>query len=382
MESVKIILKPFVILGLIILAIFFLFKFVSPEKVDPQKSASVSVDYIEQIKATNDSDEKVKLYKKLIETVGAAEAQDALYKSGLPFDGQTHLLNHTVGDYLYDKFGTAGLSQCKDYFLSSCYHGFILHVIADGGMPMVAKTFAECLKEGPTVYTQCAHGIGHGFLANAGYKNLTEALKTCDEAGRTMPNFPTYNCWDGVFMENIWAVHDGTPSPDRWVKPNDPIYPCNDPRIDYKYIGACWSNQPSLDYQLFKGDIKKVGAVCDGIKDQSHKQICFDGLARQIHPLTGGSVERTLSLCSLMPDSKWKNSCITSNAIASYSVGDRTTPFKICEAVDASAKPECYGRLFSIIKTYAKSGEKINLMCSSISNLEWRKNCEANLILN
>src|SRR6185503_15409650 len=94
---------------------------------------------IQQIKTTNNLQEQVGYYKKLIERVGPIQAQEDLYHSGLPFTGQTHLLNHTVGDYLYEKFGAAGLSQCKEYFLSSCYHGFILNAIGTGGLPEVAK---------------------------------------------------------------------------------------------------------------------------------------------------------------------------------------------------------------------------------------------------
>ncbi len=332
---------------------------------------------ISQIKGTSDLQKQIKLYKSLIDRVGAQEAQDELFKSGLPFTGQTHLLNHEVGDYLYEKYGPAGLLQCKDYFLSSCYHGFILHAIADGGMPKVAEAFNECRKKGPAVFSQCAHAIGHGFLANVGYKNLLEALKTCDTAANTMTEFPVFNCYDGVFMENIWAVHDdGTPSPDRWVKPSDTQYPCDDPRIDDKYILACWSNQPSLLYQQFQGDIKKVADVCDGVQNTKYKQMCFDGLSRQIHPLTGGKSSTTFELCSLMPNSEWNNYCVVTNASASYAVGDREEPFQICAQIEAGGKQECYDRLFSSMRAYAKPTENLRLMCAKVSDSDFRKRCE------
>src|SRR5437868_7016514 len=121
-------------------------------------------------------------------------------------------------------------------------------------------------------------------------------------------------------MENIWGIHDGAPSPLRWIKSDDPLYPCDDPRIDEKYRKACYANQPSLDYQLFRGDIKKVGEVCFGLKNYDYQATCFDGLARQIHPITSGSVDKTFSLCSLMPNTQWKNACLVSNVAASYSV--------------------------------------------------------------
>ena len=343
-------------------------------KINPQKENIINSE-IAGIKATQNQDEQVKLYTKLIERVGPEQAQVDLLNSGLPFDGQTHLLNHTVGDYLYLKYGSAGLTQCRDYFLSSCYHGFILHAIADGGMPKVAEAFGFCYKKSPTVFSQCAHAIGHGFLANAGYKNLVQALKTCDEAVSTIPNFPAFNCYDGVFMENIWAVHDGEPSPDRWIKERDFNYPCNDKRINDKYLHGCWSNQPSLVFQFSNGDVKKVADVCSKIENSGFQETCFNGLARQIHPLTKGSAAKTLELCSLMPSLEWNNYCISINAQSSYSVGDRNTPFEICANINSGGKQDCYNRLFSTMKTYAKPEEDIKKLCSEITETEWRKKC-------
>ncbi len=336
-------------------------------------------DEISRIKKTKNLVEQSEIYRSLMDRVGPEEAQEMLYKSELPFDGQTHLLNHTVGDYLYEKYGPAGLSKCRDYFLSSCYHGFLLHAIAHDGMTEVSKAFESCLEKGPTVSVQCAHAIGHGFLANGGYKNLTQALKTCDEAAKNMKRFPVYNCYDGVFMENIWAVHEGEPSPDRWIKPDDLFYPCDDPRIDQKYILACWSNQPSLAYQLSKGDFKKVAEeVCLNIKNKEFQDMCFDGLARQIHPSTGGTSEGTFRLCSLMPSSKWVNFCISVNAGSSYSVGDRSLPFEICNNARPDGKNECYGHLIGVVKAYSKEGDDFKKLCSKISDSSWRKECEKN----
>ncbi len=334
---------------------------------------------IEQIKATTDLDTQVKFYKQLIERVGPTEAQEDLLKSGLPFTGQTHLLNHTVGDYLYEKYGAKGLSQCKDYFLSSCYHGFILHAIGVGGMPEVKKTFTECLPYGSSVYSQCAHAIGHGFLANAGYKNLTEALKLCDAIGQGTKDFPLFNCYDGVFMENVWGIHDGRPAPDRWVNESDIFYPCNDSRIDKKYLMGCWSNQPSLVYQFLNGDVQAVAArLCLKVEDPALQEQCFNGLARQIHPIAAGNLKKTFELCGLMPNTRWKNYCLGVNASSSFSVGDRSSPYEVCQAVDTSGKSECYGGLFNTMRAYARNKEEYRLFCGKVTEDRWKQACLVN----
>lgn len=341
------------------------------------KNSLKQVNEIKEIKEANDIAVQSTLYRKLIERVGPEKAQDELFKSGLPFTGQTHLLNHVVGDYLYEKFSTKGLVFCRDYFLSSCYHGFILHAIADGGMEAVFQIFAECQKYGRAISDQCAHGMGHGFLANQGYKNLLGALKTCDEAITTIPNFPAFNCYDGVFMENIWAVHDGSPSPDRWVKKDDLFYPCSDPRIKSKYLKGCWSNQPSLVYQEFQVNIRKIAMdLCNKVENSNNKKMCFDGLARQIHPLSHGDIKEMIDLCGLMPNGTWKNYCLVVNAGAAYSVGDRILPFEICSSLEEKGKPDCYERLWGVMDAYKKPEEDLKKTCEKVSEVEWRKVCQ------
>lgn len=356
----KIIFSLWIIIGFIVFLHF-----------RPQQTAA---NEIAEIKASSNLSRQVELYRQLIKKIGPEAAQNELFRSGLPFTGQTHLLNHTVGDYLYEEYGTSGLLQCKDYFLSSCHHGFILHAIGNGGMPEVTETLNICRANGGAIFTQCAHAVGHGFLAYQGYKNLVQALETCDKTVETVKDFPLFNCYDGIFMENIWAVHDGEPSPDRWVKPEDKHFPCNDPRIAYKYLLGCWSNQPALAYQLFRGDISRVPAVCMELTDEKLKEMCFNGLARQIHPITGSASE-VLQQCSLMTEEKWINYCIVINATSFFSVGDRTLPFEICSAIGEADKNSCFRQLFDTMNIYIGNKQEFHAVCLNISDYWWRNEC-------
>src|SRR3989338_8723424 len=229
---------------------------------------------IQEIKSLTNLDEQVRVYRRLIERVGPAEAQEQLYHSGLPFTGQTHLLNHAVGEYLFNEFGAQGLAQCKEYFLASCYHGFTILAIGRSGVEGMDEIARECQKLGLSVTSQCSHAFGHGFLAWVGYENFTKALDLCNEMTARVEGFPGFNCRDGVFMENIWGVHDGKPAEDRWVKEGDLFYQCNDPRIDAKDLDGCWANQPSLMYQMLKGDLKRVGELCLQVEPENLKRTC------------------------------------------------------------------------------------------------------------
>ncbi len=332
---------------------------------------------IQQIKETANLTEQTKFYKKLIERVGVEQAQEHLYFSGLPFTGQTHLLNHVSGDYLYETYGAGGLVKCKDYFLSSCYHGFILHAIGSNGIDSMDEIMNECKKFGVTVVSQCSHALGHGLLVWVGYPNLLKALELCDKMNERIDDFPVFNCRDGVFMENVWGVHEGKPSPERWVKSDDHFYPCNDPRINPKHLNGCWSNQPTLMYQMFKGDLRKVGDECLKVKNSDHQKTCFNGLSRQIHPLTKGDVNSTFELCSLLPP-EWVDYCTTTIALSDFSVGGRDLSFKICAKINESGKESCYHSLYGVMLVYSNTDEEYQKFCSDILEEEWKKGCIAN----
>jgi len=331
-------------------------------KNEPKASTSNQAKEIQEIKSTTNTRLRSTLYRQLIERVGPTEAQEDLVHSGLPFDGETHLLNHTVGDWLYTKYGTSGLTYCKDYFLSSCYHGFLIKFIGDKGMNSLDEVMKACWKVGTGTATQCAHAIGHGVLAWEGYKYLPEALKDCDKVASISPKFLTYNCYDGVFMENNWAVHDdGSPSADRWVKDADPTYPCYDDAIEEKYRRACWSNQPQVMFKMFGGDIAKVAKACEDIKAKEYQETCFDSLARQINPAAKGDPKMVFEMCNYVPVG-WKSKCVDSNVSAFFSVGDHDIPLTLCEMIPDSGRAGCYQTLQQRIPIYVNTlAERITL---------------------
>lgn len=307
---------------------------------------------IRKIKSFSTTSEQSEELLKLLNRVGPVVAQEEMFQSGLPFTGETHLLIHTIGNYIYDKYGIEGLSLCRDYFLSACYHGFIINTLGDHGVTGVAKAIEKCNKAGGgVVSSQCAHAAGHGFVAWQDY-DLLKALEMCDDLGKQVEgagvSFGYFNCYDGVFMENVWGVHDGAPSEKRWVNQNDVYYPCNDPRIPEKYLEGCWADQATLIYQHFKGDLRKTAQICDGLENDGYKEMCFNNLSRQIHPLTQGSIDKVFTLCKTTGEN-WYDYCILTNMSAYWSVGDHQIPKKICQRLTGSAKAECFTRLNAMI---------------------------------
>jgi hypothetical protein len=313
---------------------------------------------------------------KLLGRIGPERAQEELVGSGLPFTGETHLLMHTVGEYIYNKFGSEGLGMCKDYFLSACFHAFIIEDLSDHGLEGLAKTVDRCENTGRHVLSQCSHASGHGFVVWNDY-DLVKALSMCDKLGEISKNLPLVNCYDGVFMENIFSVHEGKLSTKRWVNNEDPYYPCNDPRIPEKYLVGCWTNQASLMYQIYKGDFRKVAEGCDRVLDTGYQELCYNNFARQIHSNTDGRSDRAFELCKKATGMRWHNYCLTVLVGASFSVGDRTKmPFEICYGIDALEKNNCYNKLYGLINWYIKDEEDAVSHCKNILDREYIKNCE------
>lgn len=347
----------------------------TPETIDKKAGVQETSPEITRILSLTSTTERSQELKKLMKRVGPAQAQEEMLRSGLPFTGETHLLVHTIGDVIYDQYGKEGLSYCKDYFLSACYHAVILNTLGDNGIEGVAEAIGLCDKAGGgIVASQCAHGAGHGFVAWHDY-DLLKGVKMCDQLGEKVKNFAYFNCYDGAFMENIWGVHNGAPSEKRWVKADDIYYPCNDPRIPEKYLNGCWSNQATLIYQHYKGDLAKTALACDSVENQEHRRTCYNNFARQIHPLTGGSVEKVKSLCAFATGQEWQNYCVLTNMSAYWSVGDRVLPYAICESLEENLKNTCLTQLSGMIRTYYGATEEKSFYCSKISSTILRNQC-------
>jgi hypothetical protein len=102
--------------------------------------------------------------------------------------------------------------------------------------------------------------------------------------------------------------------------------------------------------------------------------MCFNGLARQIHPVTQGSLDKTFSLCGLMPND-WIDYCTNTIATAAFSVGDRELPFAICAKQTATGKENCFQQLVSNIRYYSRVESERWSLCAKIEDPIWRQNC-------
>lgn len=322
---------------------------------------------------------QVEQYTRLIERVGPEQAQEEFQHSGVPYTGQMHLLNHTAGDVIWKKYGPKGITKCKDYFSSSCYHGFIINAIGDGRVENLIPVMQECKKVGRINYFQCSHAVGHGLLAYSGYADIMKGLSLCDQVKADIKDFAVDYCYNGVFMENIWGLHEGRPSPDRWVDSKDIRYPCNYKGLKEAHLPECWYNQAIyMLNKFYKGDHVKVAQVCDTVEGDRSKKMCFDGVFRSLHSTTENDVHKKIEKCMQMPEN-WKENCVVIQASASYQQGDRNLPYRICSE-SPIGKKACYKEIANSIYFYPSTLAEKKLWCGKIP-AEYRiERCETNAL--
>lgn len=316
-------------------------------------------------------DDQLKAGRALAVRVGPKEALELLRSSGLPYTGEGHFVVHQVGFVAWERYKEKALLYCEDYFLYACYHGAIIEAASsEGGFETVKKMTDECRELEPR-YVQCVHAAGHAILAIWNYE-VDRALPTCDELFGQEAAL-TY-CHSGVFMENIFGVHDwdkNKRSPDRkWLSETDIYYPCN--AFGQEYQAGCWQNQATRIYEMYGGDIAKTAQACEDA-DSRYVSWCFDSLARQIHPMSENDPAKVYSLC-LEVGEKWKDNCISVNAGAYFSVGDGPTGIAVCNSAPTSAQEACFGTVTSYVLGANASFDQKRDLCR-LMNQNFSENC-------
>ncbi len=363
----KSIILKFLFLGLLVLLLIVLVIFLSPGRKAKNNIKSPSSQHVPELSdiLSPNQETRLKGARALAERVGVEEALEILKNSGLPSTGEGHLAVHQVGFYAYKKYGKDAILHCKDYFLNACYHGAIIEAASDGGFEVIAEMANRC-SQYPTRYFQCVHASGHAILAIWNY-DLAKALKTCDELFEGKEAYPGTlpSCHNGAFMENLFGVHDWgtdkTPKRD-WLS-DDPYFPCS--AFSEKYQKGCWLNQAARIYQLAGGDLVKTAQGCYDVKNDQYRAWCFDNLARQIHPLTEGHIDRVFNLCKTVGP-QWELNCIIVNAGSYASVGDPKLGIDICNLLNEPLRTNCFGPVVDYFASDGTSYSDQVVLCNRI----------------
>lgn len=253
-----------------------------------------------------------KYYTELVQTQSIKIAFSDLktrYETNGYVVSQCHPLTHVLGRVNSQKYQEVADSYVEgdSFCWSGYYHGVMEGIIGRIGYSnLVAQMDGICASLAATQkyrfdHYNCVHGLGHGVMAITN-DELFESLEICDAL---TDSWERASCWSGVFMENI--IIDGLNHVTNYLRPSEPLYPCN--AVGDQYKSTCYLMQTSYMLKVTNGDFTKVFALCTEV-ERAHQSTCYQSLGRDISGRSNSSVPAALHGCGLGRDLEQRTHCI------------------------------------------------------------------------
>ncbi|HVF76803.1 MAG TPA: hypothetical protein VNA28_00780, partial [Solirubrobacteraceae bacterium] len=269
------------------------------------------------------------------------------------------------------RMGSAALSRFKDKVAqafiagspvcaSGYYHGIIERAFL--GQPtdrlaIVARQLCSdpSINEQRFLAYQCIHGLGHGLMIYTGY-DLPGSLKTCDDL-RT--GFDRVSCSGGVFMENFNASYGVT---SKYLRANDPIYPCNDVAERHKLY--CYLLVTANILKLENYDQAKTAKACRR-SEAAWVSTCFESFGRDVSGIAGKSASKALASCRLATSNE--GDCLygaSREIVNADAAGQRGGRF--CSRAPARHRPRCYEGVGSVLASLEPTADELTARCREV----------------
>jgi hypothetical protein len=267
----------------------------------------------------------------------------AAYDTSPVAKSQCHQLIHVIGRAAADKYPDISEAyRHGDHFCwSGYYHGVMERLISNARRD--GKNLAEFMNSicqgvpGRERYSfdyyNCVHGLGHGIMYYSNYE-LFESLETCNDLEG---QWEQASCWSGVFMENVIA--DGFEHSTDYLRPDEPLYPCN--AVKDRYKTTCYLMQTSYMLAVTGRDFRKVFGLCTQA-GEDYIDTCHQSLGRDASGQTVSDPERTKALCLLGADARQQSNCIIGAVkdFISYHHGTRQAAY-LCTILPAELQKPC-----------------------------------------
>ncbi|MBI2009827.1 MAG: cupredoxin domain-containing protein [Candidatus Chisholmbacteria bacterium] len=288
-----------------------------------------------------------------------------------PVYARCHELTHYLSRAAFQKAGNIGevYSSCNSTCHGGCYHGTLEQYLKNANLelqsPKLAQEFAKLCDSvqnttRPLVYNECLHGLGHAamFISDM---DVPLSLKLCDH----IQSFPhRERCYSGVFMENSSSSTNNI-HPGRFLKAEDPLYPCNS--LDEKYAKICYRYQSSHFALISNHDWREVANLCLQVPEP-YQPDCFVTIGTN---QVGFTQDQNLMYanCLLLPD-KFQSTCV-SGIIASFAyrfVDDPKQMIDFCSHVQPNHQESCFKQIgLSFMDWYATTDQALK-ECDQIPN--------------
>jgi len=272
------------------------------------------------------------------------------------------------------RMGSAALSRFKDKVApafiegtpvcaSGYYHGIVERAFL--GQPtsklgVVSRqmcTDSRITKQTFLLY-QCIHGLGHGLMIYTGY-DLPLSLTTCKSLGT---DFDKISCSGGVFMENFSSSY-GVAS--KYLRKNDPIYPCNN-KVSDPYKIQCYGLVTANLLRTTGYDQKKTAAGCKR-SEPEWVSTCFESFGRDVSGIAGRSAAKARASCHLTGADKNESDClygVVREIVNSDAAPERGGRF--CEQLESKFRSRCFSGVGSVMSAL-ETGDTLRATCRKVA---------------
>ncbi len=287
-----------------------------------------------------------------------------------------HEVTHYLSRAEYDKRKDVPqvYAQCDSTCHGGCYHGTLEAYLNEKKLSLtdnLTKDFSQVcgkLKDytSPLIYFECLHGLGHAALYVHDME-APQALALCDVLD-SIDN--RERCYSGVFMENS-SSSTNTDHPGKYVRANDPYYPCNS--LSEQYQKLCYRYQSSYFALITNHNWAKVAELCLGVPFLLQNE-CFVTVGTNQVGFTQDQT-RMRQNCELMPTDHARSTCIMGVIIAmSYRyVGDMTRMINFCS--ETKYQQNCFRQIGVSVADWSKNSSDRISRCNQIQNPNYRSWC-------
>ena len=275
-----------------------------------------------------------------------------------------HRIAHRMGSAALSRFKDkvapafiAGTAVCA----SGYYHGIIERAFL--GQPtdklsIVARQLCSDPKitEQRFLAYQCIHGLGHGLMIYTGY-DLPGSLRTCDDLRN---GFDRVSCSGGVFMENFNSSYGVT---SKYLKKNDPIYPCNSVAERHKLY--CYLLVTANILRVENYDQARTADACRRSEKQWIKT-CFESFGRDVSGIAGKSASKALASCRLAKANE--GDCLYGVAreiVNADAAGERGGRF--CGRAPKRHQAHCFEGVGSVLASLEPTPDALRAKCRQVS---------------
>jgi hypothetical protein len=282
-----------------------------------------------------------------------------------------HQISHWIGraGLLYYKHDPGqALSHGAMTCNSGYYHGVLQVALAGLPRNVVVKK-SQRLCSAPAVNTeefllyQCVHGLGHGLMIYSG-DDLPWSLRTCH---KLLTGFDRVSCTGGVFMQNL----DTTMVTSRYLKPKDPIYPCN--AVGERDKVYCYLMVTSRINTLDAYNWRKTADWCRR-SERGWVETCFESYGRDASGASEYDPAKTIALC--LKAGPNASGCIYGAARDygnNYAGGPKASRF--CAAAPQRFRARCYEGIGTILGAMHRSGGERRSACNRATPSRYRADC-------